>query len=784
VLSGEVVGRRRGGVLVAALMALACCALMGASVATAEEFVVDSTADEVDVAPGDENCQTAAEECTLRAAIEEGDGLGVFTRIDFDEEIFAGQAAATIELSGSLPALTVPGFINGRSCEFAAEVSGPCVGIDGPSGEPALIVRNAEEVEISGLAMTGAQTAISLEGSPSSKVRGSWLGVALDGTVVGNATGVLVDSGSNRSFIGGEGPEQGNVFAGNASDGLDIHGSSNVRVLGNYFGVEPDGVTAAANGGDAVEVASTKVLESGGTEITIESSGTEIGTRVSAAAVASPLCDRGCNVISGAASQGVDLQGDGGSEAPAASTYIAGNYIGLDAVGTAAVPNAVAGVNVGAAAHTTVGGPSRGEANRINGGSAAVLAGPVANKLAVRGNIIGTDATGAEPLAPPDDGIVVDSGEVGSPAVEAEITGNLIGMEDGVAILQRGAGAWIFDNEISGSQTGIRAVGSNSFYGNVIEGNLIEGPASSGILVENDFNEIVGNEVFGAGGAGIWIQGSLLEAGVSGNLVGGDVAADENVIDGSGGAAIEISNIEATNNEVARNRGAGNSGPFIDLVAVSPGTEVGPNRGIEPPTFSTSTESGASGGAVEGATVRIFRKQLSAAGELESFLGEAVVDSAGGWELTYDAAIPAGTIIAATQTKDGSTSELAVAGTGGVIEDGGCAFIGGPECTDGNGGAGGSGTETSVGTRIERVRPQTRIVRARARRHTARFVFESDQAGSTFLCKLDGKPFDLCRSPKRYVGLAPGKHVFWVRAIDPGGRVDLSPVKKKFVVPG
>jgi hypothetical protein len=63
-------------------------------------------------------------------------------------------------------------------------------------------------------------------------------------------------------------------------------------------------------------------------------------------------------------------------------------------------------------------------------------------------------------------------------------------------------------------------------------------------------------------------------------------------------------------------------------------------------------------------------------------------------------------------------------------------------------------------------------------------VFKSDQPGSDFLCKLDGKPFDLCRSPKKYTDVAPGRHVFWVRAVDPTGRVDLSPAKKKFVVPG
>lgn len=753
-----------------AALAVFACVLVTAPAAVASEFMVDTTLDEADSVAGDAACLTAGGKCTLRAAIEAGEALEEFFRIDFDEGIFAGQAAATIALGSGLPPIARPAFINGRTCETEAEISGPCVGIDGPSGGPALTLSNAEEVEISGLSMTGAQTAVRLEGSPRIKVQGSWIGVALDGTLAGNETGVLVGPGSNRSLIGGEGIGNGNVIAGNSGDGLDVHGGNNVRVFGNYFGVEPDGATLAANGGDDIEVVSNE-----GSEIT----GTAIGTRVSAAAAASPLCDGGCNVISGAASNGIDLEGDGELEAEAASTSIAGNYIGLNADGTAAVPNAGAGVRVGEAAHTIVGGPAGGEANRITGGSAAVLAGPAAADLAVRGNFIGTDVSG-EILTPPDDGIVVNSAELSSPSLEAEIADNEIGMEGGAAILQRGEGAWIFGNEIFGSQTGIRSLDSTVEHGNVVEGNLIEGSTANGILIENDVNEIVANTVLGAGAAGIRIQGSL-PFGVTGNLVGGDAPVDENFIDGSAGAAIEIFDVEATNNEVARNQGTGNGGLFIDLLTVSPSTEVGPNRGIEPPTFSTATGTEASGGALEGATVRVFRKQLAAAGELESFLGEVVADGSGGWELTYDAAISAKTIIAATQTVEGATSELAVATTPGSEGAGGG---GGGSAGGDAGGAFGNGVQGSVENEVAQVRPQTKIVKGRARSHTARFVFKADQPGSDFLCKLDGKPFDLCRSPKKYTGLAPGKHVFWVRAVDSTGRVDLSPAKKKFVVPG
>ncbi len=754
-------GRRRGWALAIAVVALAC-ALLVAPAARAESFTVNSTGDEVDDSLGDESCHTTpGGVCTLRAAIEEGDSLGESTSIEFDkgeEGVFDGQPSSTIILGSQLPDITVPMTIEGV-CETGPGALGPCVGIDGLSGEPALVVSNAEESAIRGLAITGAQTAISLQGAPRTKIQENWFGVALGGASGPNGTGVLVDPGSNRSLIGGEGLGQGNVFAGNTADGLDIHGGREVKVYSNYFGVEPDGITPSPNGGDDIEVVAT-----GG-----EVAGTEIGTRVRPVGVASQGCDWGCNVISGAGVDGVDLQGEAG-ESPATSTSVLGNYIGVNADGTAAIPNADAGVQVGEAAHTIVGGPSAGETNRIVGGSVGVLAGPAAGDLAIRGNLIGIDAAGAGTLSPPDEGIVVDSAELASPTLEAEIAGNEIGMKGGVAIAQRGQGAWIHDNEIFGAQTGIKTF-SPSEYGNVVEGNLIEGSTAGGILVENNLNEIVGNEVLGAGGPGIWIQGIVSEA--TQNVVGGDVGGDENVIDGSAGAAIEVSDKEATDNEVARNRGAGNGGLFVDLVAASPATEVGPNRGIQPPTFSTTTQTGASGGAEKGATVRVFRKQVSAAGELQSFLGKAVADDNKSWTVTYDKEIPVGTIVAATQTVEGATSELATAG-------------GGAEGSSGSGGAGafGSGAQGVFGSAAAAIRPRTKIVKGRSRHRTARFVFEASQTDSTFLCKLDDKPFDICRSPKRYAGLASGRHVFWVRAVGPAGHVDLSPAKKKFSISG
>lgn len=772
----EVVGRRRYRVLATALAVLACALALPAA-AGAAEFTVDSTADDGDFTSGDNVCLTMGGECTLRAAIEESNAsVDEPDLILFAESPFDGQVAGTIGLVGSLPSIEDPVFINGLACPTAAGVTGPCVGIDGPdTAHPALIVNHTESVEIAGLAVTGAERGVSVEGSTNFKVQASWFGVKLDGSPGANTTGVFVGPESDEARIGGEGPEARNVFANQVGDGLEIHGASNVRVLGDYFGVEPDGVTPAGNGKD-VEVTS---VAGGGREAI----GTAIGTKVRAEGVASPNCDFGCNLISGAASRGIDLEGDGGSEAPAVATTIAGNYVGLDATGGLPVPNATVAVRVGKAAQTVIGGPKAGEANRINGGSVGVLAGPAAADLVVRGNLIGVDATGTEALAPPAEGIVVNSVGLATPAVEATIADNEIRLEGGLGISQQGFGARITGNQIAAADTGIKAFAVLGKHGNLIEGNSIEGLALNGILIENGLNEIRGNEILGSaisdvsGAAAIRIQGSA--ASVTENQVGGDAAADENVIVGSDGDAIEISTTKKTQNEVARNRGAANKGLFIHLVAAPPTEPIGPNNGIKPPVLTAAAQASAGGSAEAGAKVRVFRKQSAAAGELESFLGEAIADTGGGWKVIYGGSIPAGTIVAATQTnKTGGTSELATATT-----------VGGAESAGGGGGEAGSGAEAArgAGGSLERTRPRTKIVgtpRKRSRSHTARFEFESDERGSVFLCKLDDKPFDLCKSPKRYQGLEPGRHVFKVRAIDPAGHVDPSPAKSKFTVLG
>lgn len=776
----EAGGRRGAGLAAAALIAIVC-ALALPTLAAAEQFEVDSTADEAALVAG--VCASAGGKCTLRAAIEASNSSPLEAdTIIFDETVFEGQLADTIVLGSSLPSIESNARIEGKQCPTAAGVTGPCQGISGPStAGPALTIEDANQVEIEGLAVTDAQTGINIvDGSAEVRVKGSWLGVKLDGSAGGNTTGIFVDPESNGDRIGGESEEARNVFANNSGDGLRIFGADETLVLGNYFGVKPDGITQAANGKD-IEVVSQLA---GGFEAT----GNLIGVQAESEAGTTDACDKGCNVIAGAIGSGVDLQGNSvEGESPAVETHVAGNFIGLASDGTTVVPNAVggaegaAGIKVGAAAKTLVGGPeSNGnEVNFIAGGSFGIYA-ENAEDLQVLGNAIGF-ARDAAPVTAPGNGMFLF---FGTTAETATVEGNLIRMDTGgIAIEQVFNGANIVGNLIQGGQTGILSRGIGS-VGNLIQENLIEGAEGNGILLKSDTNQVLGNEVFESGAAGISVQdtGAPFASPTTENKIGGDSEAEENGIFQSGGAAIEIVDFEDTANEVGRNYGEENNGPFIDLVGSEPGED--PNGGIKPPTFSTSTQSTASGsGAKEGAVIRVFRKASAEAGELESFLAETQADPAGNWKVTYPGQIPAGTIVAATQTSKGATSELATAtSTADPVTPVtpkttpiACPLAGAAGCQ-----------KPPINPPLPPT-PQTKITegpKAKSKSTTAKFQFSSSVMGSTFQCKLDKKPFKTCRSPKKYKQLKPGKHVFKVRAVNSAGKADPSPAKRKFTVLG
>lgn len=288
-------------VLASLLIAVGCLLAMPA-LAAAATFTVDSVNDEQDSGGLNGICLSAGLKCTLRAAIEESNAsTGTTDTIKFAANPFDGQLADTIAISSSLPLIIDPVHVDGDSagqCVTQAGQSGPCAGVNGPAAGSAFTVE-ADGVEIDGLAITGAASgggsaAINvINASEGFKARDNWLGVKLDGSAGANSKGIFLDPNSNGATIGGTAAADRNFFANNSFEGLDVEGADNADVLGNYFGVKPDGATQAANGKD-IEITDT---------VAFSATGNEVGTTV-ASGVAP--CDGGCNVISGSTT-GIDL---------------------------------------------------------------------------------------------------------------------------------------------------------------------------------------------------------------------------------------------------------------------------------------------------------------------------------------------------------------------------------------------------------------------------------------------------------------------------------------------
>lgn len=768
------------------------CLLAVPNAAMAVVYTVDSTADEGDAAPGGE-CKTLGNVCTLRAAIEvSNDSAAVTDTILFNPTVFEGQAGDTIEPATPLPKITSTVDINGATCAITTVplLLGPCVGVNGPGGQSVLTVE-ADNTSVSRLAITGGAFGINVTNATTGFVaRGNWIGLELDGGNGGfSNAGIFLDPNSDGATIGGSEAVQSNVIVFSGV-GLDIEGASNAVVRGNYFSVRPDGTTPAPSG-VAIEITDSTV------DPEFKAEDNEVGAALSKGAAESSECDGGCNVISGSSSIGVDLNGfSPQNEAPASGpTIVRGNHIGLNAAGTEVVDNGsyvgngFYGVRAGGADHAQVGGTIEEvtdltETNYVDGGLYGIVS-EGGEDFVARANVIGRVHGGNPPSPPSDRGIQVLSQGISEPAT---IDDNYVRMTGGIPIEHRSLGATITDNNVQGGSVGIWTWASGG-SGSLIDDNFLFNHDEYGILIENGDNVVTGNTVFGPGDVGIRVKNPPGLANI-GNLIGGDTKAGENQIEGFDAAAIEILE-EATEpgsvTEIARNWGDQNEGLFIDLVG-------GANEGIQPPAIATAQQSSADGMALPGSTVRVFRKDHSGPGELRAFLGEAIADGSGNWKVTYPS-VSVGTIVAATQTgAAGGTSELATATAAADPATGG-GDSGGKDKGDKGKDPGVVCKPAKPGKKVKApcpggsdvVPPQTTITKGppkRSVKRTVKFKFTASEKGSTFRCKLDRKPYRVCKSPKKYKNLKPGKHVFKVRAVDKAGNIDPTAAKRKFRILG
>ncbi|HKR10644.1 MAG TPA: Calx-beta domain-containing protein [Pyrinomonadaceae bacterium] len=209
--------------------------------------------------------------------------------------------------------------------------------------------------------ISGNSTGIRVSGA-GSKVQGNFIGTDITGTqpLGNNGSGV---SAANGVLVGGATPEARNVIAangGNVSLGENNSGVG-VTVQGNYIGTDVTGTKA---------LASNTLFG-----ISISTNGHLIGGSAPGEQ----------NVISGNMI-GIAV---GRVPGPAISgTVIKGNIIGLNAQGTAPLPNTQLGVQYSTAQNNTLGGVENGAANKIafNGGPGVLVLNGTDNSI--RGNSI------------------------------------------------------------------------------------------------------------------------------------------------------------------------------------------------------------------------------------------------------------------------------------------------------------------------------------------------------------------------------------------------------------
>lgn len=311
-------------------------------------------------------------------------------------------------------------------------------------------------------------------------------------------------------------------------------------VSGCYLGIDPTGTFPVTNG-------FCPVLIDGGA-----SSNLVGGTTVAAR-----------NIISGSGVMGVFIQ-DAGTR----FNTVAGNYIGLNAAGTLALPNHYAGVEIsGGAQSNRIGGDTSAARNIISGNAiqGVYLAGANTSENRIDHNYIGLNPAGSGAISNAYTGIEISSGANHNWVGPANV---ISGNNTFGVLIDAATNNLVADNYVGLDASGVSGVGNSGlgvglFSGalsNVISGNVISGNANDGVRLD------------GAGTAGNLVAGNLIGLNASGtmavpnvysgvdlyngpqfNQIGGATLQARNVISGNTGDGIFVAGSGTTSNWIAGN---------------------------------------------------------------------------------------------------------------------------------------------------------------------------------------------------------------------------------------
>jgi titin len=408
--------------------------------------------------------------------------------------------------------------------------------------------------------------------------------VVIDGTTQGGFVGTpLIEiNGAGGGTSAGLRIQSGNctvrglVLNRFAAQAILLQGGGTNTIMGNFIGTDPSGTLGRANGLQGIWVNASSANTIGGTSASAR------------------------NLISGNGDVGIYVL-------DCSSNVIQGNYIGIQANGTAALPNISHGVVVsssgGTAQGNLVGGSSAVARNIIsgNGGSGVYLNGAGATGNLVQGNYVGTDVSGSLALPNVGDGVTLSGASGNTIGGATTGAGNVISGNNQGGVSLTGAPNNLVQGNVIGADTSGKLALGNAFSGVTLSGassNLI-GAAASAARNVISANKLAGVFIT-AGGVGNVVQGNYIGVDTTGgsklgnlsdgisvngagtNVIGGTVTGARNVISGNLNYGIEIFNAGATANVIqgsyigpgaSGQAGLGNS--WCGLHVMSSGNTIG-----------------------------------------------------------------------------------------------------------------------------------------------------------------------------------------------------------------
>lgn len=368
-------------------------------------------------------------------------------------------------------------------------------------------------------------------------------GLAIDGCL---AYGILIDSGARSNLVGGYTAAARNVLLHNGSSNLEISGTnsySGVMIVKSY-------TSGNVVAGNFIGIGSSRLTNPPGLNEGIMISNSARSNFIGGAVVGAG------NIISSNAGSGIFISGTGTQ-----GNVIQGNYIGLNATGSAAQPNGYYGVEIASGASFNLIGGS-GAGNVISGNKSYGINIYGSNTIGnvVQGNFVGVNLLGTVGIGNGNSGVAIDQGSK-SNLIGGILAGNVISGNGGSGVFVADAGT--SGNIIEGNYIGLSALGSsgigNSYYGieiytpfNTIggnvagAGNVVSGNGSSGVFLSSanaSGNNVLGNYVGlnAVGSAAIpnAVYGVEIMNGATANYIGGANAA-RNYISGNYNSGVAI----------------------------------------------------------------------------------------------------------------------------------------------------------------------------------------------------------------------------------------------------